>query len=140
MSLITNAGIGETRVKKDMQNIYHLDLEKTSYEDFKNGTINEDVILFRSEIVKLPDYPLKEVNGDFICRYSEQLASVENFPEHITGTLDISFTNIRSLQPLPKPDNHPTKMKVDGDFVCTGRGLTENAVRSFCDVGGTIYC
>ena len=140
MSLVKVLGIGRTKVEKDMQDIYHLDLEKTSYEDFRNGTINEDVILFRSEIVKLPDYSLKEVRGDFIARYSE-LESVENFPEHITGTLDISFTKIRSLQPVRDPDAHPTKMmRVDGDFVCTGCELKEDDVRSFCDVGGTIYC
>lgn len=135
MSLIKDLGIGQYAIEKYLKDVYRL--KKTMYEDFKNGTITESVNMFGSEEEKL-DYQLKNVEGDFICRYSK-LASVENFPEHITGSLDISFTDIRSL--LSKnPDNQSIKMKVDGDFVCTGCNLTEYNVRSFCNVGGNIYC
>ena len=91
--------------------------------------------MFGFEVEKLC-YQLKNVDGDFICRYSSKLASMENFPEHIKGTLDISFTNIHSLKDIPK------NMKVDGDFVCTGTGydFTEEQIRDRCQVKGKVYC
>lgn len=127
-----NLGIGRSAIEKYLQDVYHL--KKTTYEDFKNGTITESVNMFGSKEEKL-DYQLKNVEGNFICRYSK-LASMENFPEHITGTLDISFTNIRSLDDIP--DTH--KMQVDGDFVCTNLRFTKDYVRFHCQVKGTIYC
>lgn len=136
MSLIKGVGIGRYAIEPYLRDVYHL--KNTTYEDVLNGTIKESVNLFGSNVVKL-DYQLKNVEGDFIGRYSK-LASVENFPEHITGSLDISFTDIRSLLSPKNSATQPTKMKVDGDFVCTGCNLAEDDVRSFCDVGGTIYC
>lgn len=132
MSLIKGLGIGRYAIEPYLRDVYHL--KNTTYEDFKNGTIKESVNMFGSEVEKL-DYQLKYVDGDFICRYSK-LASMENFPEHITGTLDISFTNIRSLDALPDTP----KMQVDGDFVCTNLRFTEDYVRSHCQVKGTVYC
>lgn len=134
MSLIKGLGIGRYAIEPYLRDVYHL--KNTTYEDFKNGTIKESVNMFGSEVEKL-DYQLKYVDGDFICRYSK-LASVENFPEHITGSLDISFTDIRSKD-LPNSGTSP-KRRVNGDFVCTGCNLTEYDVRSFCNVGGNIYC
>lgn len=134
MSLIKGLGIGQYAIEKYLKDVYRL--KKTTYEDFKNGTITESVNMFYSEVEKL-DYQLKNVDGNFICRYSK-LASVENFPEHITGSLDISFTDIRSKD-LPNSGTSP-KRRVNGDFVCTGCNLTEYDVRSFCNVGGNIYC
>lgn len=133
MSLIKGLGIGRYAIEPYLRDVYHL--KNTTYEDFKNGTIKESVNMFGSEVEKL-DYQLKYVDGDFICRYSK-LASMENFPEHITGTLDISFTNIRSLDALPDTP----KMQVDGDFICTGCCFTEDEVRKACpNIGGEIYC
>lgn len=132
MSLIKGLGIGRYAIEVYLRDVYRL--SGTTYEDFKSGTIKESVNLFGSEAEKL-NYQLKRVEGDFICRYSK-LACMENFPEHITGTLDISFTNIHSLDDLPDTP----KMQVDGDFVCTDLRFKEDYVRSHCQVKGKVYC
>lgn len=134
MSLVKNAGIGESIITEILREDYLL--KQTTFEDVKSGTIYESINLYGSKVTKLR-LQLKNVEGDFICRYSK-LASVENFPEHITGSLDISFTDIRSKDLLNSGTS--PKMRVDGDFVCTGCNLAEDDVRSFCDVGGNIYC
>lgn len=132
MSLVKALGLGSPIIEEYLQDVYQL--KKTTFEDVKSGTIHESVNMFGSKVARL-NLQLKKVEGDFICRYSK-LASMENFPEHITGTLDISFTNIRSLDDIPDTP----KMQVDGDFVCTNLRFTEDYVRSHCQVKGTVYC
>ncbi len=102
----------------------------------KNGSINVhgNVIMFNSQETELA-LKLSRVTGNFICCYSK-LKSMKNFPEHVLGRLDISFTNICSLNDLPDTP----KMQVHGDFVCTKCGFNEKDIRSAAKVNGKVYC
>lgn len=98
----------------------------------KNGSINVhgNVIMFNSQETELA-LKLSRVTGNFICCYSK-LKSMKNFPEHVLGTLDISFTGIRSLEGITK--------NVGRNFVCTKCGFDEKDIRSVASINGKVYC
>lgn len=97
-----------------------------------DGSINVigDVILFKSPITELA-VRFERVEGNFICCYSK-LNSMKNFPKFVGGNLDISFTDIHSLDGMPN--------YIDRHFVCTKCGFEEKDIRSAATINGKVYC
>ena len=94
------------------------------------GKANGDVMLFKSQETELA-VRFERVDGNFYCCYSK-LNSMKNFPRFVGGNLDISFTDIHSLEGMPD--------YIDKDFVCTGCGFDEKDIPSTTKIIGKVYC
>jgi len=95
-----------------------------------------------------------EVKGDFLCS-GNYLETLENFPKKVTGTIDISFNRIKSLQGLGVEvvnngfgflcnGNNLNDLKggpkiIFGDYVCNENDLT-SLEGSPTVINGNFYC
>lgn len=74
------------------------------------------------------------INGDFILKNRKMLISLVGCPEYVGGNFDISnCIKLTSFDGCPKT--------VTGDFICSkiNDDITEEYIRSLCDVKGNIY-
>ena len=114
--------------------------DKMGIEDYTINSQGEidvdgDVNLARETFKELP-YKFGTVNGYFSLRECENLISLKNCPNYITGSNMFNIygcIRLNSLEGCPK--------EVGGSFYCRGckRKFTEEEVQSLCKVNGNIH-
>ena len=97
--------------------------------------VNTEVNLEYINTKELP-YKFGKVNGNFIMCNADELTSLKNCPNHVTGYVDVSYNKrLKSLDGFPK--------RVDGDIYvndCFG-DFTQEDVLKVCKIfkNGKIY-